>query len=93
MTGKSSIDILNDICNNFGFQPKITQVSNIDSMMLNVETGRGVAIFDEWHRVLNNPTLKYIDTNTTHKIYATWKKDNTNKAIKTFLDVFAEVIN
>lgn len=92
LTGKSSIEILNDICKQFGFEPDITQVSNIDSMMLNVETGRGVAIFDEWHRVLNNPTLKYIDTGTTHKIYAAWKKDNQNKAINSFLDIFENVI-
>lgn len=93
LTGKSSIEILNDICRSFGFQPNITPVSNIDSMMLNVETGRGVAIFDEWHRVLNNPTLKYIDTGTTHKIYAAWKKDNQNKAIDSFLDIFEDIIN
>lgn len=91
--GKSSVEILNDICNDFGFEPKITQVSNIESMMLNVETGKGVAIFDEWHRILNNPMLKYIDAGTTHKVYAVWKKGNDNKAINLFLDEFVNVIN
>ena len=94
-SGKTTIEILNDICSEFGFEPQITLVSNIESMMLNVEAGKGVAIFDEWHRILNNPMLKFLDTETNHKVYAAWKKDNTNKdnVINLLLDEFINKIN
>lgn len=94
-SGKTSTEILNDICSEFGFEPRITLVSNIDSMMLNVEAGKGVAIFDEWHRILNNSMLKFLDTGTNHKVYAAWKNDNVKKeyAINLFLDEFINVIN
>ncbi|MBU5428116.1 LysR family transcriptional regulator [Tissierella pigra] len=90
---RTSLEILLDIYNCLGFEPKIIQVSNIESMMLNVEAGRGVAIFDEWHRVINNNMLKVIDIGSEHKVFAGWRKDNKNVAIKLFLDKFIYVIN
>lgn len=93
--GKTSNEILKEICSDFGFEPRVTLVSNIDSMMLNVETGKGVAIFDEWHRVLNSSMLKSLDTGTNHRVHAAWKKENSNKdnAINLFLDEFIKVVN
>lgn len=90
---RTSLEIISDIYNCLGFEPKITQVSNIESMMLNVEAGRGVAIFDEWNRIINDNMLKVIDTCNTHKVYAAWKKGHKSRAIELFLDKFISVIN
>lgn len=90
---QTTSEIIVDIHNCLGYEPKIIQVANIESMMLNVEAGRGVAIFDEWHRIINNNMLKVIGTGNSHKIYAAWRKDNKSNAIESFLDEFISIIN
>jgi DNA-binding transcriptional LysR family regulator len=90
---RTGLEIISDIYKCLGFEPKIIQVSNIESMMLNVEAGRGVAILDEWNRIINDDMLKVIDTYNTHKVYAAWRKGSKSTAIELFLDKFISVIN
>ncbi|WP_432407437.1 LysR family transcriptional regulator [Wukongibacter sp. M2B1] len=77
---------ITEICQPHNFTPKISTVPNIESMVLHVESGLGVAIFDEWIRYKYNPMLKYINTGSKHEVNAVWKKDNSNYVINLFID-------
>ncbi len=66
------------LCNNFGFTPNISVVPNTESMLLNVENGLGVAVFDDLIQHKNNPMLKYINTGYKHKVVAAWKDNDLN---------------
>lgn len=89
----TSRDIVIKICNSYGFTPKISVVPNIESMILNVKNGLGVAIFDDWIQYKHNPVLKYIQTNHKHKIIAAWNKSNKNSLIDSFIKELVFILN
>ena len=74
-----------DFCAPYGFQPKVRIVPNIESMIFEVETGGGVAIFDEWIRYKHNPTLGYIEIGGKHNISAFKLKSNTAPEVDAFI--------
>ncbi|MPW24738.1 LysR family transcriptional regulator [Alkalibaculum sp. M08DMB] len=82
-----------EMCEPFGFVPKVVSVPNIESMMLQVESGLGVAIFDDWHRVKYNPELRFLDTESHHTVSAAWKKENSNPTINLFINEISLIIN
>lgn len=74
------------ICSNYGFIPKIIVVPNIESMILNVENGLGVAVFDDWIQYKNNPMLRTVETGYKHRIAAAWSDKNLNDFVNLFID-------
>lgn len=75
-----------DICSDYGFVPNIVIVPNIESMVLNVENGLGVAVFDEWIQYKNNPMLKSLETGYKHRIAAAWNDSDINDFVNLFTD-------
>jgi DNA-binding transcriptional LysR family regulator len=83
-----------EICSIFGFEPKITVVPNVESMVLHVESGLGVALFDEWIRYKNNQLLGYIKVGHRHKIDAAYVSGNNNEDyIKKIIEEFLKISN
>ncbi len=76
-----------DFCAPYGFKPKVQTVPNIESMILEVETGGGVAIFDEWIRFKHYPTLSYVEIGGRHSISAFKLKSNTRPELEKFIDL------
>lgn len=82
----SSKDRVTRICDRYGFVPNIVIVPNIESMVLNVENGLGVAVFDEWIQYKNNPMLKSLETGYKHRIAAAWNDSHLNDFVNLFTD-------
>lgn len=77
------------ICRQHGFTPKITKfVSNIESLILCVETGIGVALVDT-NLNLNSKSkiVKHQVDNDFIKVVAVWRKDNKNPALKLYQEM------
>lgn len=77
------------ICRQHGFTPKITKfVSNIESLILCVETGIGVALVDT-NIALNSKSkiVKHQVDNDFIKVVAVWRKDNKNPALKLYQEM------
>jgi len=74
------------LCKKHGFNPKIVkQLPNAESLLLCVESGIGVALFDSNIRMRNNDNIKgfKIEDDFISVIMA-WKKENMNTAIPLF---------
>ncbi|NTV90771.1 MAG: LysR family transcriptional regulator [Clostridiales bacterium] len=73
-------------CNRYGFTPRIVkQVPNIESILLNVESGLGVALFDSSIRLYNKDAFKLFKVDDDFiGIVMAWKKENLNPAIPLF---------
>lgn len=75
-----------NLCKRHGFTPNIVkQLPNIESLLLCVESGMGVALFDSNIRMQDNKNLKgfKIDDDSISVIMA-WRKENMNTAIPLF---------
>lgn len=84
----SSKDKVVEICKIHGFIPYVSVVPNIESMMLNVQNGFGVALFDEWIQYKHNPVLRKIKTGHKHKIVVTWNDYHLDNIVDFFIDQF-----
>ena len=74
------------ICGKHGFTPKIVkQLPNIESLLLCVESGIGIALLDSHIRMHNSDNIKgfKIEDDFIEVIMA-WKKENMNTAIPLF---------
>jgi DNA-binding transcriptional LysR family regulator len=73
-------------CNSKGFVPKIKTVPNIDSILLALERGSGYTLFDQWHRIKDHPSFRYIHCDISDTVCAVWKKDNPNTVLNLFVN-------
>jgi DNA-binding transcriptional LysR family regulator len=72
-------------CKSKGFIPKMKTAINIDSILLAIDQGSGYTLLDQWQRVRNHPSFKYLNLDIEHSVVAVWKKDNSNTALNLFL--------
>lgn len=77
-------------CVRLGFYPKINFVPNIQTVMLLVESGVGVAILDGRNSLRLNPSVKFLNIDSHFEPYLTivWHHNNNNPLRKMFTDVF-----
>lgn len=82
----NGFDAIISICRKNGFTPKIVkQLPNVESVLLCVEMGIGVALFDSKVRISNVDNLKVfkVEDDFVNVIMA-WKKENMNPGIPLF---------
>jgi DNA-binding transcriptional LysR family regulator len=74
------------ICRKNGFTPKIVkQLPNVESVLLCVEMGIGVALFDSKVRISNVDNLKVFKVEDDFvNVVMAWKKENMNPGIPLF---------
>lgn len=70
----------------YGFTPKTTAVSNLDSKFFILERGDGFTLMDNWSRAKLNPVLRYITLDTTQEIGLGWSENNNNPNIDLFIE-------
>lgn len=86
-------DAIINICRKNGFEPKIVkQLPNVESVLLCVEAGLGVALFDSQVRY-NNKNIKVFKVENDYiDVIMAWKKENMNSSIPHFVNgVLSEV--
>lgn len=86
-------DSIINICRKNGFEPKIVkQLPNVESVLLCVEAGVGVALFDSQVRY-NNKNIKVFKVENDYiDVIMVWKKENMNSSIPHFVNgVLSEV--
>ena len=81
------------ICRKNGFDPRIVkQLPNIESVLLCVEAGVGVALFDSQVRYDNKNIKVFKVENDFVDVIMAWKKENMNSSIPHFVNgVLSEV--
>lgn len=82
----NGFDGIISLCRQHGFTPKITKyVTNIESLILCVETGIGVALVDT-NVQLNSKSkiIKHQVDNDFIRVVAVWRKDTKNPAVKLY---------
>jgi DNA-binding transcriptional LysR family regulator len=76
-------------CKSKGFIPKIITVPNIDSIIFALEWGDGgYTLLDQWQRIKDHPSFRYLSLDINDEVVAVWKKDNPNAGLSLFLNHF-----
>jgi hypothetical protein len=66
--------------------PKLKTFSNLESIYLALDTGKGYAMLDQWVRVKQNAVYKYFELDKYLTVSAVWKNENHNPALNIFLE-------
>ncbi len=79
-------DGIQDLCRRHGFSPRIVkQLPNVESILLCVESGLGVAMVDSSIRTHNRENFRFVElTDDPLSVVMAWKKENMNPAIPLF---------
>lgn len=80
-------------CKPFGFVPMQVKVDNIESMLLNVQNGFGVAIIDEWALNSAGKDFLSVDLNVSDDVILAWKETNINPAIGALVSEMIFIFN
>ncbi len=83
-------------CSKYGFYPKLKIAPNLNTAMLWVEAGMGLAFTYSNSVAVHNPTMKFIpfkdsDTIQESSLVLAWSMQNTNPVIHNFLKSYDEV--
>lgn len=80
-------DSIMNLCRMNGFEPKIVkQLPNVESVLLCVEAGVGVALFDSQVRYNSNNIKVFKVEDDYISVIMAWKKDNMNPSIPLFVN-------
>ncbi|OOM79307.1 HTH-type transcriptional regulator GltC [Clostridium puniceum] len=80
-------DSIINLCRINGFEPKIVkQLPNVESVLLCVEAGVGIALFDSQVRYNSNNIKVFKVENDFVNVIMAWKKDNMNPSIPLFVN-------
>lgn len=86
-----SFHIIVQLCEKNGFTPKIvSQPRFVDTVLILVESGMGIAIMPKSFETESNPALRFVEIDGVGDLYfelaAAWKKGNINPSIPLFLE-------
>jgi len=88
---KEDSDIISELmeksCQQAGFQPKLLKAQNLKSQIFYVESGIGIAAFNEYHQTCNHPGLVHIPLPELPMVEfcAAWQKPFLNPAAELFV--------
>lgn len=87
---RRSPQLIIDACRKQGFMPKARFSPSIQTSMLWVLAGVGVAMFDTRNMLYDNPKVKFLDVDQVSdpSLTLVWHQDNTNLARNIFTEVF-----
>ena len=79
---------MTEICKNAGFIPKQIIAEDLGTLMLWLETERGISILDETHVFASNPLMKFIPLSELGytELSVIWNKENQNPCCNTFIE-------
>jgi hypothetical protein len=71
----------------------VEKVANIESMLINVRNGFGVAIVDDWTIASAGGEFKSVDMGITDDVILAWKETNMNPAIGVLVSEMLFILN
>lgn len=74
----------------YGFIPEIETVPNIETMLANVQNGRGIAVADDWVENINEPKMHKIDLEVASNVALAWREGEPFREVKLFTEVLKE---
>ena len=77
------------VCTSLGFLPHYEEVADLDALLLAVDSGHGIAVFDEWVHYRNYSTFRHIPTGTVSPVVLLCKKAAPNAPVSLIMDVMA----
>jgi DNA-binding transcriptional LysR family regulator len=85
--------LLHHCCISAGFKPEVIVYPDFDAQLFALETGLGVAAFNQYHVACNNPSLvaRVIPGLPTAEFCAAWHIANPNPAVKLFAEHLSSV--
>lgn len=83
--------VIKSFCEPYGFTPKLRVVRNIESLIIGVINGLGVAIIDEWTMTALGKNCLFLKVEATHDIAVVWHRNNTNPGLSPFLQALAAI--
>lgn len=77
-----------ELCRLEGFYPKIKYAPNLETVMLWVEAGLGIAIINNYNSLSQNPKVRLVPCSSlpNFELVAAWHQDNMNPAISIMLE-------
>ncbi|WP_432407456.1 LysR substrate-binding domain-containing protein [Wukongibacter sp. M2B1] len=82
------------LCRKHGFSPRVVkQLPNVESLLLCVESGLGVALVDSNIRTYNNDNIEFFNIEDDFvSVVMAWKKGNMNPVVSMFTNsIFREI--
>ena len=81
-----------DACQGQGFTPKVRFSPSIQTSMLWVQSGLGVAMLDSRNMLRSYPHIKFLDVDQVSdpSLTAAWHQDNANPALPIFLNALVQ---
>lgn len=76
-------------CQEAGFAPKFLMVPDLRAQVFAVESGKGIAAFNEYHQVCNHPSLTHIPVPELPDVEfcAAWLRGTDNPAVQLFVSL------
>lgn len=59
---------IENYCKNYHFVPELRMLTNMETVIANVENGQGVAILDEWGKNIEGKGSHHVELNSNHDI-------------------------
>lgn len=80
-----------DMCRRHGFTPNIVkQLPNVESLLLCVESGLGICLFDSTIRIYNSENFRIIELDDEAvDVVMAWKRENLNHVVALFTNLVA----
>lgn len=74
------------VCKKNGFIPNnIKTLPNAESVLMGIESGLGISLFDANMRIYNKNRINIVKLDEPVSVVLAWKKDNTNKVLDAFI--------
>lgn len=83
--------IVKSYCEPYGFTPRLRSVRNVESLIVGVRNGLGVAVVDEWTKASLEPNCSFLPVSGMHEIAAVWHRNNVNPGLSPFLEALAAI--
>ena len=92
-TGRTLRDVIDDLCRDHGFSPRIVQVAMaLHAVISLVSSGLGIAIVPESTTMLHFPGVKYVPINGAPEadVRASYREADRNPVLESFIAVLRE---
>ncbi|WP_277935415.1 LysR family transcriptional regulator [Parablautia muri] len=63
---------IENYCKTYHFVPRLRMLTNMETVIANVENGQGVSILDEWGKNMEGKGIHYVELNSNHDICIAW---------------------